>query len=89
MPFERVFVEWYGGEKASECPMAFILNKQRRIVAGIIDRWHEGGLQPGRPRVDYFKVKTVEGKVFFLRYVSLFDAWSIWVEESEGQRFEK
>ena len=43
----------------------------------ILDRWYEGGLHPSEPALDYFKVQTTEGRVFLLRYNSLFDAWAI------------
>jgi hypothetical protein len=46
-------------------------------VAMIVDRWYEGGVEPGSPEVNYFKVRTVEGEVFLLRYLSLFDVWTI------------
>ena len=81
MPYETVSVESYSGYRADERPLAFTFREQRFEVAAIVDRWYEGGLQPGRPQVNYFKVKSVEGHLFLLRYVSLFDAWSIWVEE--------
>lgn len=82
MPYEQVFVECYSGYKASERPVAFTFRERRRDVAEIVDRWYEGGLAPGRPQVNYFKVRTANGEVFLLRYLSLFDAWSVWVEES-------
>ena len=85
MPYEKIPVECYGGYKADERPMAFTFQERRWEVAEIVDRWYEGGLQPGRPQVNHFKVRTVEGNVFLLRYLSLFDAWSIWCEESETQ----
>lgn len=64
-----------------DCPVAFILEERRWEVAEIVDRWYEGGLEPGHPRVDYFKIRTAEGDPVLLRYVSLFDAWSVWLEE--------
>ena len=82
MPYEQIPVECYSGYKADERPVAFTFRQRRREVAEIVDRWYEGNLQPGRPQVNYFKVRTVEGDVFLVRYLSLFDAWSIWVEES-------
>ena len=56
---------------------AFTYQGHRHEVAEIIDRWYEGGLDPTRPAIDYFKVKTTDGQVFLLRYLSLFDTWSI------------
>ena len=77
MTDEQIEVECYSGYKANERPVAFTYQGRRREVKEIIDRWYEGGLEPGRPPIDYFKVKTTDGQVFILRYLSLFDAWSI------------
>jgi hypothetical protein len=77
MPYEKIDVECYSGYKANERPVAFTYQKRRREVAEIVDRWYEGDVKPQNPDVSYFKVRTVEGEVFLLRYVSLFDAWSI------------
>ena len=84
MQCEEAKVECYSGYKANERPTAFTFQGRRWEVAEIVDRWYEGGLKGGEPHVDYFKVRTAEGSVFMLRYVSLFDAWSIWFEESEA-----
>ena len=77
MPHEKIDVECYSGYKANERPVAFTYQKRRREVAEIVDRWYEGGLEAQNSDVSYFKVRTVEGEVFLLRYVSLFDAWSV------------
>lgn len=77
MNFETVSVECYSGYKANERPLAFTFLGRRREVAEILDRWYEGGTRPGRPEVDYFKVKTTDGEVFLLRYLSLFDVWTV------------
>ena len=85
MPYEKISVECYSGYKADERPVAFNFQERRWEIAEILDRWYDGGLHAGSPPVNYFKVRTVEGNVFLLRYLSLFDAWSIWFEESETQ----
>jgi hypothetical protein len=77
MPYERIEVECYSGYRANERPVAFIFQDRRWQVEEIIDRWYEGEVQSDEPALDYFKVRTVEGRVFLLRYNSLFDAWSI------------
>ena len=79
MPYEQVSVECYSGYKANERPQTFIFRGQRWEVEEIVDRWYEGGIEPGRPEVNYFKVRTTKGNVFLLSYVSLIDAWSIQV----------
>ncbi len=77
MQCEVIAVECYSGYKANERPVAFTFQGRRREIVEIVDRWYEGDLQAGHPQVSYFKVKTVEGTAFLLRYISLFDAWSI------------
>jgi hypothetical protein len=77
MPYGKIDIECYSRYKANERPVAFTYQKRRRKVAEIVDRWYEGGLEAQNPDESYFKVRTVEGEVFLLRYVSLFDAWSI------------
>jgi hypothetical protein len=75
--YEQVQVECYSGYKANERPMAFTYQGQRLEISEIVDRWYEGGFKPDEPVIDYFKVRTSEGKVYLLRYLSLFDAWSV------------
>ena len=77
MPYEKIYVECFSGFKANERPVAFTFQERRWEVAEIVDRWYEGDLEAGHPEANYFKVRTVEGNVFLLRYLSLFDAWSI------------
>jgi hypothetical protein len=77
MPYVSIDVECYSGYRANERPLAFIFEDRRWQVEEILDRWYEGGLQPSKPALDYFKVRTTEGRVFLLRYNSLFDAWAI------------
>jgi hypothetical protein len=77
MRFEPVRVVCYSGSKADERPTAFIHRGRRVKIAEIMDRWYEGGIDPGSPVVNYFKVKTQDGETRLLRYLSLFDAWSV------------
>jgi len=77
--YERVEVECYSGYKANERPVAFTYRGVRYDIAAIVDRWYEGGIEPGRPQLDYFKVRSSDGQEFFLRYSALFDAWSLGV----------
>lgn len=70
-------MECYSGYKAHERPLSFFFQERCWEISEILDRWYEGGLDPTRPEIDYFKVKTTTGQVFTLRYLSLFDAWSI------------
>jgi hypothetical protein len=77
MDFETIAVECYSGYKANERPLAFTFRGHRREIGEIVDGWYEGGLDPARPAIHYFKVRTTENQVFLIRYLSLFNAWSI------------
>jgi len=79
MKFVQVQVEAYAGYRADERPLAFTFEGQRYEVSDIIDRWYEGGLSPRDQKLDYFKVRTVQGLEFILRYSFVFDAWSVMV----------
>ena len=77
MAYETVEVECYSGYKAVERPLAFTFRGRRLQIATVVDRWYEGGVEPGRPEVNYFRVRTVDGEVFLLRYLALFDVWTV------------
>ena len=79
MKYIPVRVECYSGYRVNERPVAFSYEGRRWEISEILDRWYEGGLDPGRPEINYFKVRTSEGRDFILRYLSLFDVWSIQV----------
>ena len=81
---ERIDVECFSGHRANERPVAFTLRDRRLEVDQVVDRWYEGGLEPGRPELHYFKVRTREGKLFLLRYNTLFDAWSTTLLDAPG-----
>ncbi len=85
--FERIEVECYSGYKADERPVAFVRREGRYEITEIMDRWYEGGLEPGRPEADYFKVRSSENEVFLLCYIPLSDEWSLYTgEEEDGPR---
>jgi len=77
MRWDRISVECYSGYKVNKRPVAFTVQERRREVAEIVDQWYEGGVEAGQPQVNYFKVRTTGGDIFLLRYLSLFDSWSI------------
>lgn len=75
--YKAIQVECYSGFKANERPVAFTYQGVRREILEIIDRWYEGGVQSGRPVINYFKVKDTDGYVYLLRYESEPDTWSL------------
>ena len=83
MKFVRVQVEAYSGYRANERPRAFTLEGRRYEAAEIADRWYQGGRSARDQKLDYFKVRTAEGREFILRYDALFDAWSAMVAPAD------
>lgn len=75
--YDLIQVECYSGYKANERPVAFLYQGERREIQEIVDRWYEGGLDADRPVIGYFKVQTTDGKFYLLRYLSVFNAWSV------------
>ena len=76
MNFIQVQVEAYSGYRVNESPRAFFFEGRRHEIIKILDRWYEGGRSPRDQRLDYYKVRTLDGREFMLRYNALFDAWS-------------
>jgi len=68
-------VECYASYKAEETPRTFYYGQRKYRVVEVIDRWYEGGIRPGRPKLDYFKVKTDDHHQYIIRYNALFDNW--------------
>src|SRR5262245_13152084 len=66
----RVYVDAYSGYKATERPLRFTLDDETYDIASIEDRWQE-------PNAEYFKVRTVDGKLYLLRYDEREDEWTL------------
>lgn len=75
--FEEIEVECYAGYKGQETPRAFAHQGKRYEISEVLDRWYEGGLDPRDLRHDYFKVKTLAGEIFLIRYTLRFQAWTL------------
>lgn len=77
MEYERIQVKCLSGYKVNEYPLSFAFQGHCWEVVKILDRWYEGGREPERPVMDYYKVRTQEGKVFILIYAGHLDEWFI------------
>ena len=77
---ERIDVESYSGYNANESPRAFMLRGTRHVVREVTDRWYEGGIERGSPIVNYFKVRTDDGRDFLLRHDPASSHWSLCVK---------
>ena len=49
-------------------------------IKEILDRWHQGDLNPEFPAADYFKVLTTDQKIFILKHEIETDEWFLWVK---------
>lgn len=65
-----IYVDAYSGYKANERPLRFTLDDETYEISSIEDRWQE-------PTAEYFKVRTVEGKLYLLRYDERSDEWTL------------
>lgn len=79
MNFEQIQVECHSGYQADEYPAAFMFQGRRREISQVLDRWYEGGIDAKKQVIRYLRVRTTGGEVFLLRYLPLFDAWSVCV----------
>jgi len=75
--YQAIQVECYSGFKANERPVAFTYQGERQEIQEVVDRWYHGGLYSSKPVINFFKVRTADGKVYLLRYQFDSDAWSL------------
>lgn len=83
MKLERVLVKTCDHFKGAQEPACFSWRRDQYTIAEILDRWYEGYMDATRMPLRYYKVKTVEGDTFVLRYHELFDAWCLLVPVEE------
>ena len=65
-----IHVDAYSGYKASERPRQFVLDEQIYQIGAVLDQWYQ-------PYATYFKVQTVEGKTYLLRYDEETYEWTL------------
>src|SRR5262249_54391181 len=65
-----IYVEAYSAYKANERPIRFDLDDRTYEIAAVEDRWQD-------PNAEYFKVRTVDGKRYLLRYDERADEWTL------------
>jgi hypothetical protein len=71
----QVDVEFHAGSRADESPRRFSREGQAVEIVEVVDQWYEGGVDPRRPIVDYFKVRGDDGKLHLLRHNRKTEAW--------------
>jgi len=75
----KIEVECHSGYKADEYPKRFYWNNISFDIAEIADRWYQRGHDPAMPDADYFKVRTIDDKVYILRHEIENDIWYLWI----------
>jgi len=65
-----IHVDAYSGYKANERPSQFTLDEEIYEIDAVLDQWYE-------PRATYFKVQSVEGKTYLLRYGEETEEWTL------------
>ena len=65
-----IYVDEYSGHTPNQRPGSFTLDEQVFDVEAVLDQWYE-------PSATYFKVRTIEGKVYLLRYDGKEDEWTL------------
>ncbi|SFM49242.1 hypothetical protein [Thermodesulforhabdus norvegica] len=79
--FEAVEVETLDFYTGQQEPRRFYWKNRWWTIDDVIDRWYEGYADETRVPMRYFRVRTLEGGVFILRYNQLFDRWALLVKE--------
>ncbi|SHE94262.1 hypothetical protein SAMN02745206_01055 [Desulfacinum infernum DSM 9756] len=83
MRFERIQVRTRDDYRGAQEPVAFVWRGETHAVDRVEDRWYEGSLNARRVPLRYFRVRTVAGRRFIVRYHELFDAWGVLVPPQE------
>jgi len=77
MQFESIEVITRDEYREAQEPVCFSWRGEQHYVEQVVDRWYEGGIDPTRMPMLYFRVKTRSGEIFLIRYHEFFRAWSI------------
>lgn len=81
MRFEEARVEAYAGYRGEESPRTVRHRGRSFRVAEVLDRWYEGGVDPEKLLVTYFRVRTTDGAELILKYEEETGRWYLRVPE--------
>ena len=65
-----IHVDAYSGYRANERPRQFTLDDEIYEIVSVLDQWYQ-------PYATYFKVRSIEGKTYLLRYDEETDEWTL------------
>jgi hypothetical protein len=77
MEFESIEVLTRDEYREAQQPVSFVWRGKQHSVERILDRWYEGQVDSTRMPMLYFRVQTMSGEIFLIRYHEFFRAWSI------------
>lgn len=77
MEFETIEVCTRDEFKGAQEPLSFVWRGRTRRIEQVVGRWYEGQVDSTRMPVLYFRVKTVAGEIYLIRYHEFFNVWSI------------
>jgi hypothetical protein len=66
----RIYVDAYSGYRANEHPRQFCLDEDVLEIVAVEDHWYD-------PSAKYFKVRTIDGKLYLLRCDSQTSEWTL------------
>ena len=82
MKFRHANVKTFDSHKHPGRPVSFFLMDAELEVDEIIDHWSEAYQDPSFFPDEYFRIKASDGRVYILKYSTLFKSW--WITEFEG-----
>src|SRR5688572_20607274 len=66
----EIYVDAHSGYRANEQPRQFQLDEDLFEIEAVEDRWYD-------LHAEYFKVRTVDGRCFLLKYDTTQDKWTL------------
>lgn len=76
MKFKICKVETFSSYSYPARPKRFFYNGRWHNIDYIDDQWYEGGMDPERAIISYYRVSS-SGQFFLLRYLPYFQKWQI------------
>jgi hypothetical protein len=83
MKFVHTRVKTLDSYKHPGQPIRFEVGVEHIEVDQVLDHWNEAYVDPSFFPCEYYKVADSNGKVYLLRYSTLFKSW--WLKEDPGE----
>lgn len=83
MKFVHTRVKTLDSYKHPGQPVRFVAGDEPIEVDQVLDHWNEAYVDPSFFPCEYYKVSDSSGKIYLLRYSTLFKSW--WLKEISGE----